>query len=92
MKEIERFNKATLGTKVWRKRHDSTSWVLSGCVNWLFNFDYIVDDEYAEVRKFFADNGYIWCNTFGRWSIDKDNIFTSPIHHFRINEPLYGRM
>lgn len=50
-KEIERWAKATDGVKVWCRNEKGTEWTLKD--NVIFNNDmiYVVDDEWAELRK-----------------------------------------
>ena len=62
-KEMVRFIEAEQGTKVWRKDESNKyKWVLLDYPSWIEESNYIVDDEYAEVRKFYHDNGYCYFN------------------------------
>ena len=49
-------------TKVWIKSSNDTSWKLSdSCIAWFSSSKYIVDDEWAELRKAQADGKQLQC-------------------------------
>ena len=58
--EIHRLADAEAGTHVWLRSKDNNQWYLDKALAWLDTYHYIVDDEWAEIRKFFIDNNFIW--------------------------------
>ncbi len=94
-KEIERWANCPDGTKVWvRGNGDSKGWFLFESIDviWNKNFIYIVDDEYAELRKAEADGKTIQMSNRDRtdW-VDWDKpSYTRPAIEYRIkSEDIY---
>ena len=65
--EIIRFANAEQGTKVWSKISNE-KWLLVNSAQWNPNNIYIVDDEYAELRKASADGKIIQYKHGSEWS------------------------
>ena len=70
--EMHRLADAPQGTKVWQKAEHMTVWLVDDNPRWLKNFNYIVADEWAEIRKFFIDKGFIYLLDAVDGSIIKD--------------------
>ena len=72
-KEIERLANSEDYTEVWLKR--AGNWELATAVKWLPDSKYIVDDDLADVRKDWIDQGkpsmVMWHNSQSKW-IDCD--------------------
>lgn len=58
--EIKKWADCPNGTRVWSKH--SGEWRSVFYPFWTPEKTYIIDDEYAEARKFFVDNEYIFLN------------------------------
>ena len=97
-KEIQRWATCPDGTKVWWK-DNLRDWLLTVNASWNKKYNYIVDDEYAELRKAEADgksieyNAYYAPNSGGVWSKHLGNI-TLPVENYRIksDSPIYLMM
>jgi hypothetical protein len=86
-KEIVRFSKCQDGTYVWAK-YNNYSWVLVKNPEWSKEGTYIVDDEYAEVRKFAVDNGFAWYNSKEMgWMKETNPMFIYPIEKYATSKP-----
>ena len=70
--EMHRLADATEGTQVWYQAKGHSRWKLINNPQWNSEYDYIVADEWAEIRKFFIDNGYIYLLDAIDGSIIKD--------------------
>ena len=70
--EMHRLADAPQGTKVWQRAEHMTVWLVDDNPRWLKNFNYIVADEWAEIRKFFIDKGFIYLLDAVDGSIIKD--------------------
>ena len=69
---MHRLADAPQGTKVWQRAEHMTVWLVDDNPRWLKNFNYIVADEWAEIRKFFIDKGFIYLLDAVDGSIIKD--------------------
>ena len=88
--EIIRFANSKENTKVWCKqvRDNTCFWSLSNTPLWSGKSSYVVDDEYATVRKFFIDEGYIWQNTgVGGWFKHKYPTWDSAVENYSTAGP-----
>ena len=84
-KEICRWAKHPTKLKVWNKIYAGSpvkQWVLTSSPTWADEWDYIVDDEYAEIRKAYADGKTIEC----RVGIYKWQKLTNPYWDFKSEE------
>lgn len=64
--EIVRWANSPDGTKVWEKLN--SGWHLSTYPAWSPNVPYIVDDEWAELRKAQADGKQLqYCDIYNKW-------------------------
>jgi hypothetical protein len=88
-KEIKRWAECPDGTKVWYRDTKDKEWDLIEYAAWDdASSVYIVDDEYAEVRKFFVDNGYIWRTNWDMVSEKQNNPdFSYPADHYSTSKP-----
>ena len=66
--EMHRLADAEEGTEVWCQHNEVNGWELISIVAWSDNFDYIVDDEWAQIRKAMVDGKTIECKSInGDW-------------------------
>ena len=86
--EQRRLVNCPLGTRVWytveREWHKSLEAPYPN-VSWDQDLLYVVDDEYAEVRKFYKENGYIYVK--GAKATSPNVQFTCPVEDYSIAEP-----
>ncbi len=103
--EIIRWANCPAGTEVWTRHKNSESkfWYLVSSANWNEDRFYIVNDDYASVRKMFTDGKSIeakilWGNKDDKWSEyttdDSGNINgfyngTKMIFRIKPDEPVY---
>jgi hypothetical protein len=85
--EIERWAKCPDGTGVWVQRENGGEWTLKIIATWNPDRIYIVDDEYAEVRKFFVDNGFVWIKIAFKWAKIFECDFLETIDHYATSNP-----
>ena len=69
--EMKRWAEAPDRTKVWHKMKAADSWALDGAPAWLHDILYIVDDEWAELRKAQIDGKQLQIKLDGEW-VDAD--------------------
>ena len=73
--EIKRWADCNEGTKVWHQHRSGMTWSLSTIPNWYEGCNYIVDDEWAELRKAQADGKQLqYKEDLDLW---KDTTFTN---------------
>ncbi len=82
-KEIKFWAEHKDGTKVWVK-FDDTGWKLENFPCWMSANMYIVDDEWAKLRKANADGAIVqYKSTFGGW-LDRKKDWWKNDFHFHI--------
>ncbi len=99
-KEIKRWVKAPNGTEVWWRNEKETEWIRKDNVLFYNNMIYVVDDEWAELRKAQIDgkqlqkkvlNEHTWTNNI----LDEENMIYSSPSNWRIKPeiefPVYRR-
>ena len=69
---MHRLADAKEGTKVWYQAKGHSLWRSINNPQWNSEYDYIIADEWAEIRKFFVDNGFIYLLDARDGSIIKD--------------------
>ena len=96
--EIHRLADAPQGTKIWYRAKLNGTWVLSNNYNWQEGCFYIINDEWAEIRKAMIDskvieisNKKIWSNSLN--SVTDMGLDGISIKDYRIKpdvvEPVY---
>ena len=98
--EMNRWAKAPDGTNLWRRRLDEESdeWTLHNDVTWNAWFIYIVDDEWAELRKAQTDGKQLQINYGSGWKdleLNDDRMENTSYRNWRIKPevefPVYRR-
>ncbi|HIP15554.1 MAG TPA: hypothetical protein EYG74_08700, partial [Sulfurimonas autotrophica] len=86
--EIKRFADTEIGTKVWYKAKDRFRWVNTANPTWKEDNEYIVDDEYAELRKESVDTGrpiQMYNPVSSKWETPAFELdFDAPIENYRL--------
>ena len=87
-KEIIRFANSEDDTGVWLRYYKWTIWVKTFTPRWSINNDYILDDEYADIRKESIETGtpvQMYIEEKGEWvTMTPDMDFTLPIKCYRL--------
>ena len=75
------------GTKVWMKvDKEKGGWLLLVEAAWREDSYYVVNNEYAEVRKFFYDHDFIWSKAGGEWKKSFTAMFFNPAESYMVDD------
>ena len=92
--EIIRFANSELGTKVWCKRENETTWNLENNPTWNEEYIYIVNNEYAPLRKESINSErpiQVKESETGEWITPSYELeFTLPLENYRLEPEMFN--